>query len=134
MVLPDKVDPVFNKNNNTIIGSINSRITLLDQYLMVIIFGDLISNFIAFGLGVRLMGPLFVLGFYILLALHVYAFFAVILTVLRKRLGTEFGIIWVAIGLILVYNIAYNHFFATIIKPGGPEDLKVIIIEDINRQ
>jgi hypothetical protein len=26
-----------------------------------------------------------------------------------------------------VYNIAYNHFFATFIKPGGPSDLKVIL-------
>ena len=71
------------------------------------------------------MGPFFVVGFYLLLALHVYAYFTVTLTVLKKRLGVEFGIIWVAIGLIIVYNIAYNHFFATIIKPGGPSDLKV---------
>ena len=71
------------------------------------------------------MGPFFVIGFYVLLGMHVYAYFTVILTVLKKRLGVEFGIIWVAIGLILVYNIAYNHFFATIIKPGGPGDLKV---------
>jgi len=33
--------------------------------------------------------------------------------------------VWVAIGLVIVYNIAYNHFFATVIKPGGPADLKV---------
>lgn len=71
------------------------------------------------------MGPFFVIGFYVLVALHVYAYFTVVLTVLKKRLGVEFGIIWVAIGLIIVYNIAYNHFFATIIKPGGPSDLKV---------
>lgn len=71
------------------------------------------------------MGPFFVIGFYVLVALHVYAYFTVVLTVLKKRLGVEFGIVWVAIGLIIVYNIAYNHFFATIIKPGGPSDLKV---------
>lgn len=71
------------------------------------------------------MGPLFVVGFYLLLGLHVYAYFTVILTVLRKRLGTAFGLTWVAIGLALVYNIAYNHLFATIVKPGGPADLKV---------
>jgi len=82
---------------------------------------------LAFGFGVRMMGPFFVIGFYLLLALHVYAYFTVILTVLKKRLGPEFGILWVAIGLILVYNISYNHFFATIIKPGGPSDLKVTI-------
>jgi len=71
------------------------------------------------------MGPLFVLGFYFLLSLHVYAYFTVILTVLRKRLGVVFGMTWVSIGLVIVYNIAYNHFFATMIKPGGPADLKV---------
>jgi hypothetical protein len=81
---------------------------------------------IVFGFGVRLMGPFFVVGFYLLLGLHVYAYFTVILTVLKKRLGVEFGMVWVAIGLIIVYNIAYNHFFATFIKPGGPSDLKVI--------
>lgn len=80
---------------------------------------------IGFGFGVRLMGPLFVLGFYALIGLHVYAYFGVVLLVLRKRLGTAFGLTWVAIGLSIVYNIAYNHFFATVIKPGGPSDLKV---------
>ena len=73
----------------------------------------------------RLMGPLFVLGFYMLLGLHVYAYFTVIIYVLKKRLGTVFGLLWVAIGLTLAYNIAYNHFMATFIKPGCPKDLKV---------
>jgi len=71
------------------------------------------------------MGPLFVLGFYALLGLHAYAYFEVIIYILKKRLGTPFGLVWVSIGLILLYNVAYNHFFATIIKPGGPLDLKV---------
>ncbi len=71
------------------------------------------------------MGPFFVLGFYALLALHVYAYFDVVLFVLKRRLGTPFGLLWVAIGLVIVYNVAYNHFFATFIKPGGPADLKV---------
>jgi hypothetical protein len=44
---------------------------------------------------------------------------------LKKRLGTPFGLLWVAIGLAIAYNVAYNHFFATIIKPGSPKDLKV---------
>ncbi len=78
-----------------------------------------------------MMGPFFVLGFYLLLTLHVWAYFTVILTVLRKRLGTAFGLIWVAIGLALVYNIAYNHFFATVVKPGGPADLKVTTCTNI---
>lgn len=73
----------------------------------------------------RVAGPLFVVGFYVLIGLHVHAFFTVILLVLKKRLGTVFGLIWVSIGLSLLYNILYNHFFATFIKPGGPKDLKV---------
>lgn len=83
------------------------------------------SKFIGFGLGVRILGPLFVLGFYFLLGLHVYAYFNVVLLVLKKRLGVVFGLIWVAMGLALLYNIAFNHFFATFIKPGSPIDLKV---------
>ena len=80
---------------------------------------------IAFGFGVRLLGPLFVIGFYALLGLHVYAYFAVIMFVIKKRLGTIFGLVWIAIGLSLLYNIIYNHFFATVIKAGSPSDLKV---------
>eukprot|EP00347_Sterkiella_histriomuscorum_P019407 403341740 len=79
-----------------------------------------------FGLGVRILGPLFVIGFYGLLGLHAYAYFNVVILVLKKRLGVTFGMIWVCIGLILLYNIAYNHFFATFIKPGSPSDLRKI--------
>jgi hypothetical protein len=71
------------------------------------------------------MGPLFVMGLYFILGIHVYAYFTVVLWVLKKRLGTIFGLIWVAIGLSLVYNIFFNHFCATFIKPGGPAHLKV---------
>ena len=71
------------------------------------------------------MGPLFVVGFYLLIAIHVYAYFNVVLLVLRKRLGVPFGLVWVGIGLTILYNICFNHFFATFIKPGGPQDLKV---------
>ena len=81
-------------------------------------------------MGVRILGPLFVLGFYALLGLHTYAYFNVVILVLKKRLGVTFGMIWVAIGLMLVYNIAYNHFFATFIKPGSPLDLKVKSFND----
>ena len=98
----------------------------------MVTFHSLCLTCLAFGFGVRMMGPFFVIGFYLLLALHVYAYFTVILTVLKKRLGPEFGILWVAIGLILVYNITYNHFFATIIKPGGPSDLKVTTLISFN--
>ena len=74
----------------------------------------------------RLTGPVFVLVFYILLMIHIYAHFTVSLCVLKKRLGNLFGIIWVAIGASICYNLVYNHIFAMIVKPGGPKDLKVI--------
>ncbi len=48
------------------------------------------------------MGPLFIVAFYCLVGLHLYAYFTVVLFVLRKRLGTA------------------------LIKPGGPDDLKRI--------
>jgi hypothetical protein len=71
------------------------------------------------------VGPLFILFFYLMLSLHIYAHFSVVLFVLKKRLGVLFGLLWVAIGASLFYNIVYNQFFAMIVKPGGPKDLKV---------
>ena len=62
-------------------------------------------------------------GVYAVITIHIYAFFKVITKLIHHRLGTEFALVWVAIGLTLVYNIAYNHFFAMMIKPGGPADL-----------
>jgi hypothetical protein len=60
-----------------------------------------------------------------MLSVHVYAHFSVVLSVLKKRLGIIFGLIWIAIGASLFNNIVYNHFFAMVVKPGGPKDLKV---------
>jgi energy-coupling factor transporter transmembrane protein EcfT len=60
---------------------------------------------------------------YLLLGVHVFGFFAVIAKVLKKRLGVIFGLIWIAIGISLLYNIVFNHFLAMLIKPGGPRDL-----------
>jgi len=58
------------------------------------------------------------------LSLHVYGFFTVIALVLKKRLGVFFGLVWVSIGISLIYNIVFNHFWAMVIKPGGPKELK----------
>lgn len=80
---------------------------------------------LALGFGIRLLGPFFVSTFYLLVALHVYSYFEVILIVLKKRLGTTFGLIWVGIGVAILYNIIYNHFFAMVLKPGSPSDIKV---------
>ena len=77
------------------------------------------------GFAMRMMGPLFVLGFYILASLHVYSWFTVVLFVLKKRVGVQFGLIWGSIGLVLLYNVLYNHLFASLVKPGSPKDLKV---------
>ena len=59
-----------------------------------------------------------------LLSVHIYAFFAVIARVLKRRLGVFFGLVWIAIGMSVVYNLVFNHFWSMIIKPGGPRDLK----------
>ena len=72
----------------------------------------------------RILGVFLSVGLYCLLTLHVYAYFHVIASVLKKRLGVPFGLLWFAIGLTLVYNIAFNHFFAMTIKPGSPKDLQ----------
>jgi hypothetical protein len=73
----------------------------------------------------RIISPLFVVTFYLILAVHVYAYTEVILFVIKKRLGTAFGLVWVAIGIALLYNTVFNHLCATFIKPGSPLDLKV---------
>ena len=86
---------------------------------------------IALGLGIRIVGPLFVMTFYALLGVHVYSYYEVILNVLKKRLGVEFGLLWVGIGVCILYNIVFNHFFAMVIKPGSPNELKVSIISFI---
>ena len=73
--------------------------------------------------GMRCLGLLLSVGLYVLLTVHVYAFFGIICTVLKKRLGVPFGLLWIAIGLTLLYNIVFNHFFAMTLKPGSPKDL-----------
>lgn len=89
---------------------------------------DFIWCMLGFGCSVRVLGPFFILAFYLLTGLHVYSHLAVVLHVIKRRLGTTFGLIWVAIGVSLLYNIIFNHYCATIIKPGGPAHLKVIIL------
>ena len=74
----------------------------------------------------RLLGPCLVFGLYAIVALHVYAYFTVITPLLKNRIGTNFGLIWIVVGLTLVYNIVFNHFYAVILKPGSPLDTKAI--------
>ena len=76
--------------------------------------------------GLYLLGLVLITGLYCIIALHFQAYVNVIAPLLKKRLGTELGLIWCVIGLVLVYNIVYNHFFAMLLKPGSPKDLRNI--------
>ena len=68
----------------------------------------------------RILSPCLVIGLYGLIGLHIYAYFTVVTPLLKDRLGTTLGLMWIVVGLSLVYNVVFNHFLAMIIKPGGP--------------
>ena len=74
----------------------------------------------------RILGPVLVVGLYCIIVLHIYAYFTVITPLLKSRIGTPMGLIWIVVGLALVYNICYNHLLAVLLKPGGPQDTKMI--------
>ena len=78
----------------------------------------------SFTLGMRMMGLAMSAGLYVLVSIHVYAYFTCLPTMLQRRLGDGYTLIWMGIGLALVYNICYNHFFAMMIKPGSIQDVK----------
>ena len=73
----------------------------------------------------RLTGPFFCCAIYYLLWRHTEVFLTVIAKVLRKRLGVGFGMVWVAIGVVITFNVVFNHLMCMLIKPGGPTDLAV---------
>lgn len=73
-----------------------------------------------------ILGYFLTIGLYVIISVHLYAYFHVIGMLLKKRLGVKFGLLWIAIGLILLYNIVFNHFFAMVIKPGSPQDMRRI--------
>ena len=79
----------------------------------------------------RIAGPIFVIGFYYLMLYHTWAFLTIIATVLRKRVGTEFAVLWTMIGIAITYNVVWNHALAMILKPGSPTDLIVSILKVI---
>lgn len=62
---------------------------------------------------------------YLVLGLHAWGFFTVIAHVLKRRLGVFFGLVWVSIGIVLMYNIVFNYFWAIVVRPGGPQELKI---------
>ena len=71
----------------------------------------------------RSLGLFLCIAFYFILGLHIHAFLTVIALVIKKRLGVFFGLVWISIGISLVYNMVFNHFWAMVLKPGGPRDL-----------
>ena len=74
----------------------------------------------------RILGPILVISLYCIVVLHIYAYFLVISPLLKNRIGTPLGLLWIVVGLSLVYNIVFNHFMAVILKPGGPLDTRMI--------
>lgn len=77
------------------------------------------------GLSMRIAGPAFVLGFYYLMLYHTWVFLTIIATVLRSRVGTNFAVVWTLIGIVITYNVVWNHMLAMCLKPGSPKDLIV---------
>ena len=73
----------------------------------------------------RVAGPLFVAGFYYLMVYHTWVFLTIIATVMRVRLGTEMAVVWTAIGIVITYNVVWNHVLAMVLRPGSPKDLMV---------
>ena len=67
-----------------------------------------------------------VVGLYTIIGAHFYAFIYVVCPLMKARLGTWLGMTWLAVGLIILYNILFNHFWAMMIKPGTPKELRII--------
>ena len=88
---------------------------------------DLLKTDLAVVIGIcmRIIGPIFVCGFYYLMGYHTWIFLTVISPVMRKRVGVEFGMVWTLIGVIITYNVVWNHLLAMFLKPGSPKDLIV---------
>ena len=76
--------------------------------------------------GMSIVSVALVLGLYALIGTHFYAYITILCPLLRSRLGEQMGMLWVTVGLCLLYNILFNHFWAMVIKPGGPKDQKMI--------
>jgi hypothetical protein len=74
---------------------------------------------------IKITGPGFCIGMYYLMWRHTYVYLTVICKILRKRLGVWFGMTWTTIGVVITFNVVFNHVMAMIIKPGSPTDLAV---------
>ena len=91
---------------------------------MIISLANFINNCLKWPM--YLLGPIMIIGLYALLGLHIYAYIIFIVGLLLKRIGLWPSVGWATIGIVLVYNIVYNHVLATIVKPNGPSDLRSI--------
>ena len=77
----------------------------------------------AYSFCMQFTGVIMCLMTYLILSAHIYGYFLVVAPLLKKRLGVAFGLLWIAIGMTLIYNIVFNHFWAMFIRPGNPQDL-----------
>ena len=73
-----------------------------------------------------LVGFLLSAGVYVLQGIHLYAFIMVICPLMKGRLGDYFGMLWITVGLIIGFNIVFNHFWAMVLKPGSARDQKFV--------
>jgi hypothetical protein len=48
------------------------------------------------------------------------------MAVVKRRVGTPFGLLWTAVGVIIGFNVLFNHTMAVIVKAGGPKELVMI--------
>jgi palmitoyltransferase len=92
---------------------------------------EVVINFLLSN-NLRIFGICLVLGIYILLVLHCYAALVYLSPGLFKRIGTGLTLFWEAVGMILLYNIVFNHLLAILIKPGSCRDLR--IVENLRKQ
>lgn len=76
--------------------------------------------------GFSLVSFTLALALYAIIGVHFYAFVVVICPLIKGRMGTELGLVWIAVGLSLCYGIVFNHFWAMVIKPGSTKDQKII--------
>ena len=74
----------------------------------------------------HLFGTCLCIALWVLMLLQFYITAFLLAPLIHKRFGTQLGLVWMAVGLILLYNTLYNHFLAMVIRPGNVKDLRMI--------
>ena len=72
----------------------------------------------------RCLGSLCFLTFYLAVGFHIFVYLHSVVFTLKMRFGIIITLLWTAVGINLLYHILFNHLFASIIKPGGPKELR----------